>query len=382
MIKSIPFAFVLFAGVLAAQTEPDANTVILTEEGVRNLRLETVAADPTTFEETFFALGRIEALPEKTASVASRISGRVVELSVIPGDQVRQGQEIVRVESRQPGNPPPTVPIAAPLAGMVTTLDARLGDPVEPDRPLIEIIDLSEVLAVARVPEANASKIEVGTKAHIRVTALGDTVFDGELMRFGTKADAASGTLDAIFRLLNPEGRIRPGMRAEFSIITERRENIVAVPRTAIQGDPANRFVYVKHFDLPNTFVKTAVVVGQMNDQQAEIVSGLFPADEVVTRGAYSLAFAGGGSLSLKDALDAAHGHEHNADGSEMTADQKKGGETDDGHDHDHGPGGDHDEEGAAATGGKFWMIVSAVLLVLLIVVSAMKRRPSPSTGQ
>ncbi|MDA7523072.1 hypothetical protein N8535_01410, partial [bacterium] len=47
------------------------------------------------------------------------------------------------------------------------------------------------------------------------------------------------------------------------------------------------------------------------------------PGDEVVTRGAYPLAFAGNGGISLKEALDAAHGHEHNEDGSEMTAAQK-----------------------------------------------------------
>jgi hypothetical protein len=47
------------------------------------------------------------------------------------------------------------------------------------------------------------------------------------------------------------------------------------------------------------------------------------PADEVVTRGVYSLSFAGGGSISLKEALDAAHGHEHAEDGSELTPEKR-----------------------------------------------------------
>ena len=95
-----------------------------------------------------------------------------------------------------------------------------------------------------------------------------------------------------------------------------------------------------KDFDLPNAFVKTPVEVGQMNDRFVEITSGLLPGDEVVTRGAYSLSFAGGGSVSLKEALDAAHGHEHAADGSELTPEEggdggKAGG--DDGHGHGEG---------------------------------------------
>ena len=74
-----------------------------------------------------------------------------------------------------------------------------------------------------------------------------------------------------------------------------------------------------------------------MNDRFVEIMSGLLPGDKVVTRGAYSLAFAGGGSVSLKEALDAAHGHEHAADGSELKPEDQKKAATrlSDGHDHD-----------------------------------------------
>lgn len=75
----------------------------------------------------------------------------------------------------------------------------------------------------------------------------------------------------------------------------------------------------MKDFDLPNAFVRAPVVLGEQNDEFVEVVNGLFPGDEVVTQGSYSLGFAGGGSLSLKEALDAAHGHEHADDGSELT---------------------------------------------------------------
>ena len=49
-----------------------------------------------------------------------------------------------------------------------------------------------------------------------------------------------------------------------------------------------------------------------------------FEGDEVVVQGAYPLAYTGAGTVSLKEALDAAHGHEHNEDGSEMTAEDRE----------------------------------------------------------
>lgn len=103
-----------------------------------------------------------------------------------------------------------------------------------------------------------------------------------------------------------------------------------------------------------------------MNDRFVEITNGLLPGDKVVRQGAYSLAFAGGGSVSLKAALDAAHGHEHAADGSELKEGEKGKPAGDDGH--------GHGEEAAA---NPMWKIISGVLFVLLIVSTVTKRRGS-----
>lgn len=356
-------SFSLTMSAHALDKERTANTVVLDATGVKNLRIETIDVEETDFEESIFSLGRIEAIPSKRSGVSSRIAGRIVELKAALGDTVEAGQEVARLESRQPGDPPPTISLKATGGGLVTKGDVALGMPLEPEATLLEITDLSEVYAIARVPEQQAGKMKVGTVAHIKVAAIPDEVFDGELLRFGTEADHEGGTIDAIFKLPNPNLTIRPGMRAEFSIVLSKREGVMSVPRSALQGEAASRFVYVKDFDLKNAFIKTMVEVGQVNDRFAEINSGLLPGDSVVTRGGYSLAFAGGGSVSLKAALDAAHGHEHNEDGSELTSAQKsaKTGGAEGEHDHDH-------EHGAEEGGGVLWKIVSGVLAVALVL--------------
>ncbi|MCB1066539.1 MAG: efflux RND transporter periplasmic adaptor subunit, partial [Verrucomicrobiae bacterium] len=225
-----------------------------------------------------------------------------------------------------------------------------------------------EVYAVARVPEHEAGRMMPGAKAHIVVAALPNEKFEGELLRFGISADKESGTIDAIFRLPNTNGLLRADMRAEFSIVISQRSNVMSVPRSALQGEASNRFVYVKDFDLPNAFVSTPVQVGEMNDRYVEIISGLFPADDVVTRGAYSLSFAGASSVSLKEALDAAHGHEHAADGSELTPEMKKAMEAEK-------SGGSTESSGGVSP---LWRIASIVLLVLLILSSFIRKGNAP----
>lgn len=347
-----------------------ANTVVLDENGVKNLEIETVETEETVFEETIFSLGRIEAIPVKRAVVSSRIPGRIIEIKATLGDLVQAGADAVKIESRQPGDPPPSVVLKAPLSGLVTASDARVGEPVDPDKALLEITDLSEVFAVARVPEHLAGKLKAGAVAHIRVSALPDEKFDGTLLRFGTAADKETGTLDAIFRLPNPSLTLRPDMRAEFSIVLGKREGVVSVPRAALQGDALNRFVYVEDFDLKNAFVKTPVVAGAQNDRFVEIVSGLLPGDKVVTRGAYSLAFAGRGSVSLKEALDAAHGHVHAEDGSELTEAQRAASAR------AHADGGGHEHEHGKGIGWLtlFSLAANGLLLVLLLVLSKKAR--------
>ena len=364
------FAILSFAvtslSVLAQEEEEEinandaANTIILNEVSVNNLGIELAEAIETDFEETTFAIGRIEHVPTNHAVVSSRISGRALEVSVIPGDLVEEGDILVRVESRQPGDPPPVIDLVAPISGTVIDRHVRPGEPIEPEKELLDITDLSQVWAVARVPEQEAGRVKVGSKARIRVAALPGEVFVGELIRFGTRADATTGTLDAIFLLENKELHLRPGMRAEFSIITMSRADVLAVPREAVQGDPANRVVYIEHFELPHAFIKTPVQTGRQNDQYVEIVTGLFPADRVVTTGSYFLGSAGGGGMSLKEALDAAHGHEHNEDGSIMTDEQKAA--------RDAAKGVVHEEKKDAGPRTLFFTITSIIFFFLLVL--------------
>ncbi len=340
--------------------------VILDPASVENLGIQTAQVSKKTFEETLFALGRIEMIPSRRAVVSSRISGRIAELKVFEGDTVKEGEVALVVESRQPGNPPPRIRLRAPLTGLVVQGHASLGEPVEPTTEILEILDLSEVYAVARIPEDQVGLLRQGMRARIRIAAIPEVVREGRLLRFGTAADPESGTLEAIFLLSNVDEAVRPQMRAEFSIILRERTEVVAVPREALLSDTKGDYLFVKDFDLPNAFVRAEVQTGMKNDTHVEILKGLFPGDEVVVKAAYPLAYAGGGTISLKQALDAAHGHEHNEDGSEMTPEQraqKTAGTAD-------------AAKGIASQSlSVFLGILSAVLLALLVLSRAQRAR-------
>ncbi|MGJ8677058.1 MAG: efflux RND transporter periplasmic adaptor subunit [Akkermansiaceae bacterium] len=359
--------------LLAIDTERAANTIILSEQGVKNLRIETDEATERNFEQIFFAIGRIEALPNSRSVISSRIAGRVTEINAFLGDRVQKGDVLVKVESRQPGTPPPVIPLEARSSGMILKSHVTLGEPVEPDKELLDVVDLGKVWAVAKIPEAEAGQLKPGAKARVRVMAVGGKTMEGTLLRFGAEADRNSSTIDAIFELENPDYVIRPGMRAEFSVITNSREDVLSIPRSAVQGDPTNRVVFVKDFDLDNAYIKAPLQLGAKNDLYIEVISGLIPGDEVVTNGSYALSFAGGGGgPSLKEALDAAHGHEHAEDGSELT-DKDKAKAQSGGDEHSD----EHSGEGGVSMPILIWAVTATILLLISFQANIRRKKTS-----
>ncbi len=360
------FILTLAASTASAQEgaiDPEriANSIVLDDVGVKNLHIETVVAEEREFESTVFAIGRIEEIPANRSVLSSRIPGRIVGIDVFEGDHVEAGQVLARVESRRSGNPPPTIELIAPQSGLIISSHVRLGEPVEPDKELLDISDRSTMWAVAKVPENDASQITPGSKARIRIPALGPESILATMLRYGVSADREAGTIEAIFELENPDDKLKPGMRVEFSLITSTRANVLAVPRSAVQGSPTKRVVFIKD-NLPNVFVRAPVVLGEQNEEYVEVISGIWLGHEVVTRGSYSLAFAGSGSGTLKDALDAAHGHKHNEDGSEMNDDQKSQ-EEDAAGTHGH----DHEGDGKLM----LYLQIYAALITLLFIAAA-----------
>jgi membrane fusion protein, heavy metal efflux system len=362
--------------------------VILTEQGVKNLGLETVTVEEADFETTTFALGRTEAIPENRSVLSSRIPGRVIENRLRIGTYVNKGDKLLLVESRQPGDPPPSIWVTAPAEGTVISVNTYLGAPVEPTERLAEIADLSTIYLIATLPQATAGKISQGTVAKVRFPIRPEKEYTATLLKLAAcpdgscalgqdtsartddREDADLNTAGLVFTLENPDNQLRRGMNAECSIVMEKREGVLSVPREAVQGGPANRHVYVKHMTIPNAFDRVNVQTGLSSNDRVEILDGLLPGDEVVTRGSYSLGFAGsGGGPSLKEALDAAHGHEHNEDGSEKAAGQKATSEA---------------AHASHGTGMReiFFMAATGILALLLVVTSLRRRQPENASTE
>ena len=289
--------------------------VRVSEAARRNLGLQTEEAELRTLERALTVIGEIRAEPDRSATVSSRIAGRVSAIYAKEGERVKRGQRLVEIESFQVGDPPPRASYAAPITGTVTDRHVVMGDDVERNGHLFEIVDLGEVLAVGHVFEGQIGRVAVGQKVRVRVPSYPEETFGGVVERLGGQLDALSRSLPVFVRAANPAEKLLPHMRATLSLVTERADLALAVSNSAVLGEFGNSFVFVQREDEPDLFERRAVVTGLSNDRYVEIADGVLPGERVVTEGNYSLQYLPpvaepGAESETSTAAEGAHAHE------------------------------------------------------------------------
>ena len=318
---SVAAAFVILAPEILAHAGHDkapgddaesgvGGLIAITSEAKTNLALKVEEAELRTLEKTFLVIGQIEAIPSHSAAVSSRISGRVVDIKANEGEIVKKGQPVVEVESRQVGNPPPRVQYASPIDGVVTHRDVLLNDSVEPDKHLLEVVDMSEVYAEGQIFEGQVAQVKPGQKVRIHVESFPGETFTGTVDLLGGALEPDTRTLKVWVRVPNPDGHLRPNMRATLNIVTDQADSVVAIRHGAVLGDAGNLFAFVQTDKEGLVYERRALVTGIKDDQYVEIVEGIFPSDKVVTLGNYQLQYVT--SKPKKEGPGAvAAGHDH-----------------------------------------------------------------------
>lgn len=172
--------------------------------------------------------------------------------------------------------------IRAPIDGVVTVRHIKLGNTLSPNNPAFEVKRSDTLEAILNVPEREMSKLETGQTARVRVDALGDEYFAGEVSRIAPQIDPATGTFRVTVELANSNGRLKPGMFARVDVRYDSNEDALLVDRDAIVTQKDERSVFVVKNGLA---MRQPVTTGYSTGSAIEILEGLGEGDEVVVTG-------------------------------------------------------------------------------------------------
>jgi cobalt-zinc-cadmium efflux system membrane fusion protein len=183
-----------------------------------------------------------------------------------------------------------TLVVRSPIAGLVTQRTAAPGLFVQPgNAPApFSVADTSTMWMVANVPEAESAALRVGQTVQVRVSALPDRTFDGAVTVVGASVDPNTRRVMVRSEVKNPDGVLRAGMFATFSIKVGEAPGATAVASTAVvrEGD-GTMTVWVttdrRHFE------KRPVKTGLSQNGQTQILDGVQPGELTATDGAVFL---------------------------------------------------------------------------------------------
>jgi len=256
--------------------------VTLTKLQQASIGVKTVPAGFRSVNATLRLNGIVTLDPDRRAHVTTRISGRVQQLFAAIGSRVEKGQKLALVQSRQLGDPPPEIEVNAPVSGVVNARNISVGDAVEPNTELFDLVDLSKVIVLAQVYEEDVGKVKVGQTARITALSYPDLELTGTVTFLGLELDPATRTLPVWVVVDNPEGKLRVGMFTTAHLLLAENPDLLTVPTEAVLEEGGEKFVFVQTGD---TFKRQDVQTGVADDRFIEIKDGLVPGDAVVTSG-------------------------------------------------------------------------------------------------
>ena len=200
----------------------------------------------------------------------------------------KSDKEIDAIENGVPLNMEPVAYVIAPISGTVTQRQVGLGQNIQSiqsgaSNPVYTIGDLSTVWLVANVREADAPLVRIGEPLEVRVLAFPGRVFKAKISWISPSIDANTHRLPVRADVENPDGALKPGMFARFSIITGPAATLPAVPESSIvyEGDTAR--VWVVRSD--GAITSRTVRIGEASDSLVEVLDGLSAGEKIVTSG-------------------------------------------------------------------------------------------------
>ena len=154
--------------------------------------------------------------------------------------------------------------------------------------PQIQIVNNSKLSVNIEIPENYTGKIKQGATVMVEIPAVGKT-FKASIDRLSQSINPSSRGFTAECNIPATAG-VKPNMSAYTKILNHSNSKAMVIPVNIIQSDEKGKYVYVLvSKDGKNIAAKKSVVIGQLYDDNIEILNGLNAGDAVIIQGYQNL---------------------------------------------------------------------------------------------
>jgi len=177
--------------------------------------------------------------------------------------------------------------IRSPINGVIADRPLYPGEMAAAGTALLTVMDVSQVIARAHIPQQDAALLKLGDKATI--TAPGeDKPAEGKITVISPALDPSSTTVEVWVQAKNPEQRLKPGTSVQLSMLAQTIPDALVIPAASLlTAEDGNTSVMLAGSD--NRAHQKPVKVGVRQGDQVQVVEGVQAGDRVVASGAYGL---------------------------------------------------------------------------------------------
>ncbi len=124
--------------------------------------------------------------------------------------------------------------VVAPFDGLVQVKHVSLGQYIKENVAIYTIVKGAPLRLRVDVPESAVAQVKVGTTLAFKTEAVPEAEFKAVVRELNPALDNRSRTLTAEGRLVQNDGRLKPGSFVQVRLITDAAAPVVAVPKAAV----------------------------------------------------------------------------------------------------------------------------------------------------
>jgi multidrug efflux pump subunit AcrA (membrane-fusion protein) len=283
LVVLILIALVAWVGYRANQNIQAKKREAAKPATVTIVSVETVAPAHQDIEDKIHSSGNLQADAE--VSIFSKVPGKIANNLVKMGSVVSPGQVVSVVNRDEVGYDYKPYEVKSDAKGVVARILLNPGASVNPNSPILNLVDLDTVKVVAAVDEKKIRFIGLGKPATVTLEAFPGEIFSARVTNISPIANPVARTIDVELSISNASHRLKPGMYAEVEWVESRRTSLV-IPLVSVVDRGGQKGVFAAGDGRARL---VPITVGAVVGDVIEVLSGLKGDERVVTTGAGQL---------------------------------------------------------------------------------------------
>jgi len=172
--------------------------------------------------------------------------------------------------------------LVAPFGGVVTRRWVEPGGSVSPSMAILSIADSDTMRVAVRLTAKDAALVHPGMAVRLRMAAFPGREFAGKLAQISTSSEATDKAATAEIHLPNPDGLLKPEMKAVLSLAVDETHPALLVPKGSVSDFQGKNYLYTV---AAGKAERKAVTKGLEQDNEIVITSGLEEGEFVIVAG-------------------------------------------------------------------------------------------------